>query len=93
MGAEHGHRAVGNFVQFLDEMSALLLQRIDHVPVVYDFVAHIDGLAALLKRPLDDLDGADDTRAETTGLCKNDAHHGYFFSHRETRHRPAEMLG
>ena len=45
VGAEHGDRAVGNFVQFLDEMSALFLQRIDHMPVVHDFVAHIDGLA------------------------------------------------
>ena len=64
VGAEHGHRAVGNFVQFLDEMSALLLQRLDDMPVVNDFVAHIDGLAALLQRAFDDVDRPDDARAQ-----------------------------
>src|SRR5689334_17270850 len=74
MGTEHGHRTVGNFVQFLDEARTLVLQRVDDVLVVHDLMADIDGLAELLERPLDDVDRANDAGAESAGLGENDSH-------------------
>src|SRR5512142_3342648 len=74
MGAEYGHRAVWNFVQFLDEACALVLQRVDDMLVVDDLVADVDGLAELLQRALDDVDGANDAGAKSTGLGENDSH-------------------
>ena len=46
MGREDHRRAgVGNFVEFLDEDRAFGLEALDHVAVVHDLVAHIDGRA------------------------------------------------
>ena len=40
--AEDDRRAVGHFVEFLDEDRAAVLELVDHVAVVHDFVAHVD---------------------------------------------------
>ena len=74
MGAEHRHRAVGHFVQLLDEARALVLERVDHMAVVHDLVAHIDRLAVFLERPLDDVDRPHDAGAKAARLGKNDSH-------------------
>ena len=74
MGAEHGDGAVGHFVQFLDEARALVLQRVDDMLVVDDLVAHIDGLAILLERALDDVDGAHHAGAKAARLGQDDLH-------------------
>ena len=74
MGAEHGHRAFGHFVQFLDKAGALVLQGVHHMLVVHDLMAHIDGLAILIERLLDDIDGADDPGTKAARLGKNDSH-------------------
>src|SRR5262249_1703495 len=50
------------------------LEAFDHVPVVHDLVAHVDGRAVLLQRALHDLDRAHDAGAETARLSKNQPH-------------------
>jgi hypothetical protein len=65
MGGEHHGRAGRHLVQLVHEHRALGLQALDHVAVVHDLVAHIDGGAVALERALDDLDGALDAGAET----------------------------
>ena len=79
MGAEHGHRAFGHFVQLLDKAGALVLQRVHHMLVVHDLVAHIDGLAILIERLLDDIDGAHDPGTEAAWLGKNDSHYEFLW--------------
>ena len=65
MGREHDGRAgIRDFVQFLDEDGALGLEALDHIAVMDDFMAHIDGRAVFGERKLDDLDGAVDAGAE-----------------------------
>ncbi|MHC2193694.1 hypothetical protein ACVJF1_006327 [Bradyrhizobium diazoefficiens] len=68
MGAENGHRLRRNLGQLLDEDGALVLQALDHVFVVHDLVAHVDGRAELLQRPFHDLDRPHHARAETARL-------------------------
>ena len=74
MGAEHGDGAVGDFVQFLDEPRTLVLERVHHMLVVHDLVAHIDGLAIFIERLFDDIDGAYDAGAEAAWLGKDNSH-------------------
>jgi hypothetical protein len=52
----------------------LFLQGFDHMLVVNDLMAHIDGRAELLERALDDVDGPHDAGAKAARLCKNYAH-------------------
>ena len=68
MGGKNGEGAFGDFVQFLDEAGALVLQRRHDMLVVHDLVAHIDGLAELIERLFDDIDGADDAGAKAAWL-------------------------
>jgi hypothetical protein len=44
--------------------------------VMHDLVAHIDGLAILIERLLDDIDGAYDPGTEAARLGKYDSHVG-----------------
>src|SRR6185312_12336268 len=78
MGTEHGDGAFGNFVQLFDEARALALQGIDHMLVVHDLVAHIDGLAIFIERLLHDIDGTHHASAEAAWLGKNDSHFSSF---------------
>jgi hypothetical protein len=41
---------------------------------VNDLMADIDRRPVFFERPLDRVDGANDARAKTPRLCKNDAH-------------------
>jgi hypothetical protein len=53
VGAEHDVRALGDLVDVVDEDRALLLQRGDHVDVVHDLLAHVDGGAEAVEGLLD----------------------------------------
>ena len=68
--------AFGHLVQFLDETRALALEGVHDMLVVHDLVADIDGLAILIERLFDDIDGAHDAGAEAAWLGKNDSHVG-----------------
>ncbi len=66
MGGKHDRRVgLRDFVQFLDEDSPLGLEGFDHIAVMHDGVADIDGRAIFFERELDDLDRAVDARAES----------------------------
>jgi len=73
VGAEDGHGARGNLVEFVDEHRAALAQILNHVPVVHDFVPHINRRAVLLQRPLDDLDRPFDAGTKSARLRQHDA--------------------
>ncbi len=74
MGAEHGHRTIGHFIELFDESRPFAFQRLDDMAVMNDLVAHIDRLAELLERAFNDVDGTHDTGAKTPRLSKNNAH-------------------
>src|SRR5690606_28456463 len=65
-------------VELLDEHGALGAQALHHGLVVHDLVADVDGRAVERERPLDDLDGALDARAEAARIGEEDFHGGYF---------------
>jgi hypothetical protein len=68
MGGENHRRVcVGDFIQFLDEHSALPFQIIDNIPVVHDLMPDIDGGTMKFQRLLDGIDGANDACAKSTG--------------------------
>src|SRR3546814_629938 len=79
VGAEDNVGVVGDFVQLLDEDRAALLEVVDHVAVVHDFVAHVDRRAERLDRTLDDLDRAVDAGAEAAGIGEDDVHKYPFY--------------
>ena len=60
-------RAVGHLGLLLDEDRTTRLEVADHVDVVDDLLAHVDGCAVVLERPLDRLDGALDPGAVAAG--------------------------
>ena len=64
-GKNHRRRASGHLVEFIDEYGPLGPQRVDHVFVVHDFVAHIDRRAVFFERALDRVDGPHDAGAKT----------------------------
>ena len=74
MGTEDGHGLRRNLGQFLDEDRALVLQALDHVLVVHDLVAHVDGRAVLLQRPFHDLDRTHHARAKAARLRQINFH-------------------
>ncbi len=68
MGAEHHRRAVGHFVQLLDEHRADGAQPVDDILVVHDLVPDIDGCAEQVDGPFHDVDGAVDAGAESARI-------------------------
>ena len=75
-GAHRGRDTVGavdelcalrRLLRVLDEDGALLAQAVDHVAVVHDLVAYVDGPLGANERALDDLDGPVHAGAETPG--------------------------
>ena len=62
----------GRSVELFDEDGAQPRQPIHHMPIVNNFVAHIDRRAPLLNRALDDLNGPVHARAEPARRCKQD---------------------
>ena len=79
VGAENQGGPGRHVRQRLDEDRALGLEVIDHIRVVHDFMAHIDGRAKLLQRALDDLNGAVNASTKAARLGQEDflrsAHH------------------
>jgi hypothetical protein len=74
MRAEDRDSAVRHFVEFLDETRAFVPQIVDDVPIVNDFVAHVDGRAMPFEGPIDDFDRTDHARTKAAGLSKDDTH-------------------
>jgi hypothetical protein len=63
VGREDDRLALGHLGLLLHEDRAPLAQLLDHVLVVHDLLAHVDGRAVQLERVLDRLHGAVDARA------------------------------
>ena len=57
MGAKDGDRPFGHLVQLLDEDRALALKVVNHVPIMDDFVAHVDRLTKFGQGLIHDIDG------------------------------------
>ena len=72
----HGCVGFGDFVELLHKNGAFRLQGLDHVTIVDDLVAYVDGCPKLLQRQLDDLDGAVDTCTEATRSGHEDGERG-----------------
>ena len=49
MGGEHGHRALGNLINLLNEDRTPISQRLYNKLVVNDFLAHVHGCAVELQ--------------------------------------------
>ena len=77
MGRENDRILAWNFVQFLDEDGAFLFQRLHHMPVVDNLVAHIDRGAIAFQGALDDLNGAVDTGTESSRGSQIDIQLGF----------------
>ena len=82
---DHGGVGFGDLVQLLHKNGAFRLQGLDHVAVVDDLVAHVDGRPELLQRQLDDLDGAVDAGAEAARSGQQDRERGTWAWWRRTR--------
>src|SRR5215212_8109630 len=63
VGGEDDGLALGHLGLLIDEDRAALAQLVDHVLVVDDLLAHVDGRAVDVERALDGLDGAVDACA------------------------------
>ncbi len=74
VSAEDRHCALGDFVQFVDEARPFGGQLLDNMPIMNNLVAHVDRRAMLDQRPLDDIDGSNDSRAKSPRLGKNNLH-------------------
>src|SRR5262249_15448693 len=72
--AEDGDPARRDLVQLVDEMRSLGAQALDHMPIMHDLMAHVDGRPELLERPLDDLDRPLDPGAEAPRLGQHNPH-------------------
>src|SRR5690625_4768049 len=55
-------------VKLFDKNSALFAQAIDHIAIVNNLVAHINGLAVEFERALDDIYGTINTSTKATRL-------------------------
>ena len=64
---------VGHLVELLDEDRASGLQGLDHMLVVHDLLAHVDGRPVEVQRLLDGDDGAIHPGAVPAGGCDDDA--------------------
>ena len=72
--AEDHDRAIGHFVEFIDEHCTTLAQIIDHETVVHHLVAHVDRCAENLEGTIDDLDRTIDTGTEAARIGQPNAH-------------------
>src|SRR5690606_19900275 len=64
--------ATGRIVEFIDENCALFVQILYDVPVMYDFMPHVNGATVQFEGSLDDLDGTIDARAKAARLCQHE---------------------
>ena len=89
MRGEDHDGSLGNLVGLLDEHRTRRGQRVDHVPVVHDLVAHVDGGAVLLQRAFDRLDRPVHTRAVATRLRQQHPLAAWHSGYRADRYRSA----
>ena len=68
---EHQGGTWGDVVQVFDEDGAPRAQVVDHMGVVHDFVAHINGRAKFAQGVLNDVNGPVHTGAKTPGFGQN----------------------
>ena len=73
MGREDDHLALGHLGLLLDEHRAAIGQFLDHMLVVDDLLADIDGGAVMVECTLDGLHGAIDTGAVSARRSQQDA--------------------
>jgi hypothetical protein len=76
MGGEDDCRPFRHLIEFIDKQRAFGLKLFDHETVMNDFMADIDRPARDFERPLDNLNGAIDTRAKAARPCKDDGEFG-----------------
>src|SRR5689334_21473687 len=74
VSTEDGHRPLRHFVKFFDKARAFALQSFDHVAVMHDLMADVDGTTVFLQRVLDNVDGPHHARAKASRLGKDHAH-------------------
>ena len=74
MRAEDDGGTIGNLIQLFDKDGAFFYQVIDHVTIVHDFMAYVDGRRKYFQRAFHDIDGAVDAGAEAAWICKIDIH-------------------
>ena len=74
MRAEDDGGAIGNLIQLFDKDGAFCYQVIDHVTVVHDFMAYVDGRRKYFQRAFHDIDSAVDAGAEAAWISKVDVH-------------------
>ena len=74
VGAENRHGAERHGVEFVDKQGALVLQLLDYLPIVDDFMAHIDRSSEQLQSALDGIDCPHDTCAKAPGLGEEYVH-------------------
>ena len=70
MSTENRHRSIRDFVQLLDEHSSLALECLDHMTIVDNLVAHVDGSAELFERAVDDVNCPHNAGAEAPRLSQ-----------------------
>src|SRR3954462_4127977 len=76
VGREHADRPGRDVVLVVDKDGAEAFETLDHMVVVHDLVAHVDGRPVLLEQDLDDLDRAVDAGAERARRGQEDAAYG-----------------
>ncbi len=68
VSGKHRHRSRRNFIKLIDEHRAPSPQILHDMPVVHDFVTHVDRRSVFLQRAFDDFDCPLDAGAEAAGL-------------------------
>src|SRR5262249_45266300 len=74
MGAVQDDRVLRNFVDVIDEDDAALLESLDHVAIVHDFVIDVNRRAEQFKNLFQAVDGHVDTGAKPARVGENDSH-------------------
>jgi hypothetical protein len=74
MGAEDHVIVIGNLVEFIDEYRPLLLEIIDHVAIMHDFMTDVDRGAKEPYSTFDDFNGAIYPGAKTAWIGKQNFH-------------------
>ena len=70
VGAEHHESTFRHLAQLVDEFGAAFAEPTDNMPVVNNFLAHVDRRPESLQRQLDDLNGSVDTGAVAPWICQ-----------------------
>ena len=80
MGAEHQRGTRRHIGQVFDEDGTLCLEVVDHIGVVHNFVAHVDGRTKALQGPFDNFNGPVNPGAEAAGFGQQDFFDGHVYS-------------